>query len=201
MADFVIVDTPAHFTEHVLTALDAAHLHILVTTPEVPALKNVRVALDTLDLLNMPIDRRLVVLNRCDARVGLTESDVERVLQVPPSVLVPSSRDVPICINRGEPIVTAKPKHPVSKAIRGLATGPIAALASTPAPDGRPAASGGRPAVVARVPVQPVAGFGSDGRSSVVPDGVGRSSVAPGAVGRPSGPSGPGPQALAGADQ
>jgi pilus assembly protein CpaE len=126
IADYVVVDTPAHFTEGVLAALDVTDVHVLVATPDVPALKNLRIALDMLDLLGLSKENRLVVLNRSDARVGLSGADVDRVLKTPTSAHVPSSRDVPISINRGVPIVLDKPSHPVSKAIRDLALGQIA---------------------------------------------------------------------------
>ncbi|MGC1212400.1 MAG: P-loop NTPase [Micromonospora sp.] len=127
LADYVVVDTPPAFTEAVLAALDVSDVQVLVATPDVPALKNLRVAMDMLDLLELPMQARLVVLNRSDARVGLTGADVERVLQTPISVHIPSSRDVPTSINRGVPIVVEKPGHPVSRAIRELALERIAA--------------------------------------------------------------------------
>ncbi len=126
MADFVVIDTPAQFSDHVLAAFDMSDVHVLVATPDIPALKNLRIAMDMLDLLGLPKESRVVVLNRSDARVGLTGADIERVLQTPTSAHVPSSRDVPISINRGVPIVVDKPNHPVSKAIRELAVGRIA---------------------------------------------------------------------------
>ncbi|SNT54809.1 pilus assembly protein CpaE [Asanoa hainanensis] len=126
MADYVVIDTPAHFTEGVLAALDVTDVHVLVATPDVPALKNLRIAMDMLDLLGLGKDNRLVVLNRSDAKVGLSGADIERVLQARTTGQIPSSRDVPISINRGTPIVVEKPGHPVSKAIRELAAGPIA---------------------------------------------------------------------------
>ncbi len=123
VADYVVIDTPPHFTDHVLTALDMSDLYVLVTTPDIPALKNLRLALDMFDLLGMSRENRVVVLNRSDARVGLTGNDIDHVIQVPISAHVPSSRDVPVSINRGVPIVVDKPSHPVSKAIRELALG------------------------------------------------------------------------------
>jgi pilus assembly protein CpaE len=129
MADFVVVDTPAQFTDQVLAALDVSDVHLLVATPDIPALKNLRIALDMLDLLGLPEENRLVVLNRSDAKVGLSGADIDRVIQCPTGAHVPSSRDVPISINRGVPIVVDKPGHAVSKAIRELALGKIATTA------------------------------------------------------------------------
>jgi pilus assembly protein CpaE len=126
MVDYVVVDTPAHFTEGVLAAFDVTDVTVLVATPDIPALKNLRIAMDMLDLLGLRKEDRVVVLNRSDARVGLTGADVDKVLQTPTSAHLPSSRDVPVSINRGIPIVLDKPSHPVSKAIRELALGPIA---------------------------------------------------------------------------
>jgi pilus assembly protein CpaE len=118
MYDQVVIDTPAQITEHVLAALDASDKHVLLTTPEVPALKNMRLVLDMLDLLTYSRNSRAVVLNRSDAHVGLTDADIEGVLKTAISGRVPSSRDVPISINRGEPIAVQSPDHPVSVAIR-----------------------------------------------------------------------------------
>ena len=124
MFDFLVVDTPPQFTDHVLTALDASHVHVLLTTPDIPALKNLRITLDMFDLLDLPKQSRLVVLNRSDAKVGLTATDIERVIRVPIPAHVPSSRDVPVSINRGVPIMVDNPQHPVSKAIRDFAARP-----------------------------------------------------------------------------
>jgi pilus assembly protein CpaE len=126
MVDYVVVDTPAHFSEAVLAALDVTDVTVLVATPDIPALKNLRIAMDMLELLGLRKEDRVVVLNRSDARVGLTGADVDRVLQTPTSAHIPSSRDVPVSINRGVPIVLDKPSHAVSKAIRELALGPVA---------------------------------------------------------------------------
>ena len=91
------------------------------TTPDVPALKNLRITLDMLDLLSYPRQIRSVVLNRSDSKVGLSLDDVDRVVRWPISAHIPSSRDVPISINKGTPIVLASPGHPVSQAIARFA--------------------------------------------------------------------------------
>lgn len=121
MFDYVVVDTPSAFSEHVLAAMDSSHHHVLLTTPDVPALKNLRVTLDMLDLLSYAHDIRAVVLNRSDAKVGLSMDDIDRVVRSDIRAHVPSSRDVPISVNKGNPIVLDLPKHPVSEAIARFA--------------------------------------------------------------------------------
>lgn len=121
MYDFVVVDTPAQFSEHVLVAMDASAHHVLLTTPDTPALKNLRVTLDMLDLLSYPREIRSVVLNRSDSKVGLTVEDVERVVRAPIAAQVPSSRAVPVSINSGVPITVSNAAHPVSQALTRFA--------------------------------------------------------------------------------
>jgi len=87
----------------------------------VPALKNLKLTLETLELLNFPREKSRIVLNRADSKVGLTIAEVEKTLRTPISLQVPSSRDVPAAINRGVPIMLDDPKHPVSLAIRNFA--------------------------------------------------------------------------------
>ncbi len=127
--DFVVIDTPAQFSWVVLAALDAADHHVLVTTPERPALHNLRHTLDVLDLL-YDAGNRSVVVNRSDASAGLSPAEVDQLIRTPVAVGLPSWNDVPASINRGEPLAFAYPDHPVSKAIAQLAE----ELAST---DGR----------------------------------------------------------------
>ncbi len=121
MYDVVIVDTPPAFTDQVLTAFDASDHLALLTTLDIPALKNLKLSLETLELLGYSRDRFHIVLNRADSKVGLAIEDVQKTLQLPIAALLPSSRAVPAAINRGTAIVHEAPNHAVSTAIRKLA--------------------------------------------------------------------------------
>jgi pilus assembly protein CpaE len=70
-----------------------------------------------LDLLSYPRQIRSVVVNRSDSKVGLSLEHVERVVRTPISAYIPSSRAVPISINKGVPITIDTPGHPVSQAV------------------------------------------------------------------------------------
>ena len=138
MYDIVIVDTPPAFTDQVLTAFDASDHMVLLTTLDIPALKNLKLSLETLDLLGYSRDRFHIVLNRADSKVGLAIEDVQKTLKLPISAQLPSSRAVPAAINRGTPIVHDAPNHPVSTAIRKLADTLVRSVApaagASPAP-------------------------------------------------------------------
>jgi pilus assembly protein CpaE len=130
--DYVVVDTSSQFSENVLAALDASDHHVLIANPEIPSLKNLRLTLDMLDLLSYGHDMRSIVFNRADDASGLSEADMERALRAPIAARVPASRDVPASINRGVPIVAAKPDHQVSKAIRRFASEVIVGESEVP---------------------------------------------------------------------
>lgn len=116
MYDFVVIDTPPAFTEHTLTAFDSTDELLLVASLDVPALKNLRLMMQTLDLLNFPAERRTVVLNRADADVGLSVADAVTVLEATIALEIPSSRAVPASINKGVPLAAGDPRHAVSVA-------------------------------------------------------------------------------------
>jgi pilus assembly protein CpaE len=130
--DFVVVDTPPAFDDHVLAAFDQSDMVALLATLDIPALKNLKLTLETLDLLNYPRERWRLVLNRADSKVGLAVNEVEKTLKAPIVAQIPSSRDVPASINRGVPIVLDDPKHPVTLAIKAFAENDIAAGSAIP---------------------------------------------------------------------
>jgi pilus assembly protein CpaE len=115
--DHVVVDTAPAFDEYVLQALDETDELLLVTTLDVPTLKNVKVAVETLDLLNFPKPKRHLVLNRADDKVGLSPDKVESTLGMKIAAAVPTSSQVAHATNSGEPITIASPRHAVSQTL------------------------------------------------------------------------------------
>jgi pilus assembly protein CpaE len=131
--DYVVVDTAPTFDEHVLQAFDETDELLLVTTLDVPTLKNVKIAVETLDLLNFPKEHRRLILNRADDKVGLSAEKVESTLGVKIHRSIPSSPQVANATNAGEPIFVSSPKHVVSSAIGALARDLTAAPSVQPA--------------------------------------------------------------------
>jgi pilus assembly protein CpaE len=87
---------------------------------DVPTLKNVRLALQTLEMLSFPASRVKFVLNRANTKVGLSKREVESALKVAIHAEVPSDRAVPISVNRGQPAVLADPGSDFAKAMMNL---------------------------------------------------------------------------------
>ena len=121
--DVIVVDTSPFFHGPMLATLDRTDELLLVCGLDVPTLKNVRLALQTLELLAFPQNRIRIVLNRANSKVGMKRSEVEGALEVKVRFEVPSDRAVPIAVNRGNPAVLAEPGADFSKAIREMAKG------------------------------------------------------------------------------
>jgi MinD-like ATPase involved in chromosome partitioning or flagellar assembly len=118
MYDDVVVDTPARFSTVALTALDLSHHHVLLATPQMPALIALHRTLDSLDLLCYQRRARSVVLNRCDPRAGLGNSEVEQIINAPISAYLPDTADVSASVNQGVPLASRNPEHLLSQAVR-----------------------------------------------------------------------------------
>jgi pilus assembly protein CpaE len=135
---WVVIDSPPSFTDHVLAALDQSDECVLMTSMDVPSIKNMKLSLQTLQLLGFGRDRIRLVLNRADSKVGLTVQAVEKTLGTTVDVSIPSSRDVSVSINRGTPLVIDNPKSPVVasiyKMLEFLGAGPAKPIDETPEP-------------------------------------------------------------------
>ncbi len=138
---YVIIDTPPSFTDHVLAALDESDESVLITSMDVPSIKNLKLSLQTLELLGFGRDRIRLILNRADSKVGLRVQEVEKTLGTRIDVSIPSSREVPLSINRGTPLILEDPKSPVVASIMKLVE--IIGADTTPAPKQAKQGSGG----------------------------------------------------------
>jgi pilus assembly protein CpaE len=119
--DTIIVDTSPFFHGPMLATLDRTDNLLLLCGLDLPTIKNVRLGLQTLELLSYPQERIRVILNRANTNVGLKRSEVEETLRTKVHVELPSDRAVPMAVNRGKPVALAEPGADFSKAIRNLA--------------------------------------------------------------------------------
>ncbi|MFQ5557600.1 MAG: CpaE family protein [Acidimicrobiales bacterium] len=118
---FVVVDTPAYFNDVVLGMIEVSDDVLLVAGMDIPNIKNVKIGLQTLRLLNTPMEKLRLVLNRANSKVTLDVTEVERTLQVSADSLIPSDVVVPQSVNRGVPVVQSSPRSGVAKALEEMA--------------------------------------------------------------------------------
>jgi pilus assembly protein CpaE len=119
--DVIVVDTPPFFHGPVLSTLDRTDQLILVASLDVPAVKNIKLTMQTLDLLHYPKERRHLLLNRSGSKVGLKPQEIERALDMKVEFEVPVDREVAVSVNRGVPIVISNPRSGVGKSLQDVA--------------------------------------------------------------------------------
>ena len=130
---YVLVDTPSGLDEATLTALEFTTDIVLLSATDVPSVRSTRKEIDALRIIGKADQQWHFVLNRADARTGLTIGAIEQAVGVSVDVAIPSSRSVPVSLNKGIPIIESDPRAPVSLAIsqlvrrlvpQAIATGP-----------------------------------------------------------------------------
>jgi pilus assembly protein CpaE len=119
---YVIVDTPAYFNDVVLGLIEVSDQVLLVAGLDVPNIKNVKIGLQTLRLLNTPKEKLRLVLNRANSKAKLDVGEVERTLQITADSLIPSDVVVPQSVNKGIPVVLSAPKSAVARSLVELAS-------------------------------------------------------------------------------
>lgn len=118
---YIIVDVSSTLTDVALSAIDSADLIVLVTTQDIPAIKNARLFLDLADVMKINREHILFVMNRYDKRIGITPEKVgnsfkQKIINVIPldeRVIIPA-------VNRGTPFLLGDRSRPAAKSILSL---------------------------------------------------------------------------------
>jgi pilus assembly protein CpaE len=118
---YVVVDTPAYFNDVVLGLIEVSDDVLLVAGMDIPNIKNVKIGLQTLRLLNTPMEKLKLVLNRANSKVKLDVGEVERTLGVQAEAMIPSDVVVPQAVNKGEAVVLSAPRSGVARSLEQLA--------------------------------------------------------------------------------
>ena len=110
----MVIDTASGLDEHTLAALEFATDLILISATDIPSIRSTQKEIDALRVIGKPDQRWHFVLNRADARTGLTIAAIETAVGINVDVAIPSSRAVPLSLNRGMPVIESDPRAPVS---------------------------------------------------------------------------------------
>jgi len=119
---YVIADTWCVLDEVTMALLDRADDVLVVATPEIPALKNVKFFLEYMAQHQLTRGRVSIVLNRFPSVDGVSLEDVQQHLRHPVSANIPSAGQlVTYSINRGVPVVLSHPQSWAGQSLRKLA--------------------------------------------------------------------------------
>ena len=118
---FVLVDTPVGLTELSAAALDVAELAMLVTTPEIAALRRTHACLRLLQGLEFPTAKLQLLLNRESSKTRVNASEAIEALGHPIAWRVANDYAAMQGAALGQPVVLSQPKTHLSRDIRLIA--------------------------------------------------------------------------------
>nr|WP_320145275.1 response regulator [uncultured Anaeromusa sp.] len=122
MFDFVVVDTPPSFADFMLNILDVSDMIIVVSSLDLPTIKNIKMCLEIMDSLGYPREKLLLLLNRANSEGGMTRVEVEDTLKRSFDMVLPSDGVIVLgSVNRGIPLVVGNPDAPIAQAFFQLA--------------------------------------------------------------------------------
>ncbi len=104
--EYILVDTPPVFSGHVLSALDQSHKIFLVTTLDMPSIKNAKNSLNIMQNLGYPEDKVKLVINKEAKYYRVGQDDIQDALNREIFFRM-SNREKTLveAVNRGIPVV------------------------------------------------------------------------------------------------
>ncbi|OGX37821.1 MAG: hypothetical protein A3C36_05880 [Omnitrophica WOR_2 bacterium RIFCSPHIGHO2_02_FULL_52_10] len=120
--DYILVDAGKSLNEMLVTVFDYSNLILLVATPDILAVYQVKWCLDILQSLQFPLKMVKLVLNRSESRGSVAWQEVRSALPCEIFSNVPSDgKTVGMALNRGIPCVLDSPKSGVADAFNRMA--------------------------------------------------------------------------------
>ncbi|NJN95958.1 MAG: response regulator/pilus assembly protein [Anaerolineales bacterium] len=106
MFDIIIVDTSSVLDDLVLSVLDISDKIIVVTTPEIPAIKNAKLLFEVTEALEYERERAMFILNKVDKRINIRAEDIEANIKYKIEAQLPlDEKSVTTAVNQGVPYV------------------------------------------------------------------------------------------------
>jgi len=122
MYAYVVVDTATYLSDVTIAAIDVCDVLVLVTTQDIPSIKNSRLFLDLMQTLKIDRSRVVFVMNKFDKRIAITADRVSENLKQEVAAILPLEERVVIpAVNRGVPFMIDNKTQPIARGIFGLA--------------------------------------------------------------------------------
>ncbi|MFC2028520.1 response regulator [Chloroflexota bacterium] len=119
---YIIIDTSSYVDDITLSILDVSDLIVLLSSQDIPAIKNNRLFLELLSTLDFPRDRIIFCLNKFDRRIAIPPEKIGEHLKLKIDSIIPLDEPVVIpSVNRGAPFVNTHKSQPASRGIVSLA--------------------------------------------------------------------------------
>lgn len=118
---YIVIDTETHLSEIVISALDISDVIIMVTTQEIPAIKNSKAFLTLIDQFQIGRSRVICIMNKLDKRISLSPERVGESLKQDVMAVIPLEEKIVVnSVNSGVPFMIDFKLQPIGKCISGL---------------------------------------------------------------------------------
>ena len=122
MYAYIVVDTSSYVNDVTLAVLDMCDAVVLLTTQDIPSIKNNRLFLDLMLTLGISQEKVIFAMNRYDKRIAITPERIGENLKLQLVAVIPLDERVVIpSVNRGVPFVLDNKTQPAAKGIFSLA--------------------------------------------------------------------------------
>lgn len=133
MFDIIIVDTSSVLDDLVLSVLDISDKIIVVTTPEIPAIKNAKLLFEVTEALEYERERSMFILNKVDKRINIRAEDIEANIKYKIEAQLPlDEKSVTTAVNQGVPYVLGDKNSLLTQATIAFSNHLVKALNPSP---------------------------------------------------------------------
>jgi pilus assembly protein CpaE len=127
---YIIVDTPNTLADATLAVLDTSDCVVLITTPDIPSIKNAKLFFEVTEALEYPLDKTILILNKADRHANIRAEDIQASIKHPVASQIPlDERTTTTAANQGVPFVMSAGSTPVAQAMMALGRHLISVLA------------------------------------------------------------------------
>jgi pilus assembly protein CpaE len=100
----LVVDTSSQLNDQTLSILDMADHILVVTNPELPAVKSTKLFFELLQALDFSMEHVEVVVNRANREGGIPPEQIKKVLKLKKMYYLPDDFKIHLATNRGQSI-------------------------------------------------------------------------------------------------
>ena len=119
---YIVIDTASYLSVIVQSALDSSDVIVLLTTQDIPSIKNANLFLLLADSSGIKRERILFIMNQFDKRISISPERVGESLRQEIVTSIPfEEKIVATSINRGVPFILDNKTQPIGKSILTLA--------------------------------------------------------------------------------
>jgi len=127
---YIVVDTPNTLADVTLTVLDTADRVVLITTPDIPSIKNAKLFFEVTEALEYPLAKTILILNKADRGANIRAEDIQASIKHPVAAQIPlDERTATAAANQGVPFMVSAQGAPLAQAVMGLGRHLIGVLA------------------------------------------------------------------------